>query len=440
MKKFYLIVLALSVALPSVASSHRQAFVNRMAKESALRKAAARAAADEHKWRVKSETIYVWEDEWIEDADVEYTYDADGNILTNLSNYTDGSAVLETFVYNEYGKVISTLKQNGNASGEFVNSEKKEVEYDPVAHNLITSNKTYQWRNDSWDFNGNIYRRTVKRDGNGNITSIELFLYYNNNYDPIERLTITYGADGKAAAIKNEQLVSDGFSLYWETSVEMTDIVWDRTDGQITGVNDLFSGSNRISSAKINDEGTEKTVTATYYPGSESFTTVTKYMFEDAQVVATRNVNVLDAWGSYDLDDTEVYTYDGNREAYTYLEKLHYNDFGLETLVYAAFRDEGMEPDVAQWTVGTTVDDPEYGYPVEYVLQDYDPDAEEFINAIRSVFHEYVDMAGVGDVIAGDGAAAPEYFTLSGVRVVNPSVPGLYIERRSSSARKVLIK
>jgi hypothetical protein len=46
---------------------------------------------------------------------------------------------------------------------------------------------------------------------------------------------------------------------------------------------------------------------------------------------------------------------------------------------------------------------------------------------------------GVTDVtIAGDDTA--EYYNLSGVRVANPTTPGLYIRRQGTKATKVVIK
>ena len=46
--------------------------------------------------------------------------------------------------------------------------------------------------------------------------------------------------------------------------------------------------------------------------------------------------------------------------------------------------------------------------------------------------------SGITDVESADGAE-PVYYTLQGVRVDNPT-PGIYIERRGESVRKVVVR
>lgn len=54
-------------------------------------------------------------------------------------------------------------------------------------------------------------------------------------------------------------------------------------------------------------------------------------------------------------------------------------------------------------------------------------------------FGESVDLTGVADIeVAGDEAA--QYFNLNGVRVANPTTPGLYIRKQGATATKVVIK
>lgn len=48
--------------------------------------------------------------------------------------------------------------------------------------------------------------------------------------------------------------------------------------------------------------------------------------------------------------------------------------------------------------------------------------------------------AGVNDIEADAADVAPAYYTLQGVRVANPVVPGLYIEVHGNTARKILVK
>lgn len=50
-------------------------------------------------------------------------------------------------------------------------------------------------------------------------------------------------------------------------------------------------------------------------------------------------------------------------------------------------------------------------------------------------------VTDLSEIFTGsDEVAAPEWFTLQGVRISAPAAPGLYIERRGSTARKILVR
>lgn len=440
MKKLYLFTLMAALAMPSFAASHRQAFAARAAKARQAREVSRAESQSSPSWRTAEDNTYVWEGEWSLDTNNKYEYDAAGNIVTQLTADESGDVNRVTSVWDEYGYCTSRLNEKSAGGSPFVQYEKKEFSYDPIVHSLVTASTGYIWNDGAWLQNGNNFIRRVTRNDAGNITSVEVAVFYNGSYDPTERCLVEYGADGKASKISAMQLSYNGISYAWTTNVEITDIVWDRTDGQIVSVENLFSGANRIKSATFSEDGDELKVEATYEPDSESYTTVIKSTATDGVVVAdvtkTTRVDVLDAIGSYDIVDTEVYEYDGEREEYSYVEKLHYNAYGLETLIYAAFEEEGAEPDIWQWTVGTTTDDPQYGYPLEYIIQEYDPEEGEFFNAIRVEYLGYVDVAGTAGVeIAPDTRA--EYYNLQGIRVADPVSGTIYIERRGNVARKV---
>lgn len=65
----------------------------------------------------------------------------------------------------------------------------------------------------------------------------------------------------------------------------------------------------------------------------------------------------------------------------------------------------------------------------------------------RVDYIEFTIKAGTGDdpaaapiTIVTDSDATPEWYTLQGLRVENPTTPGLYIERRGSRVKKIIIR
>jgi hypothetical protein len=51
------------------------------------------------------------------------------------------------------------------------------------------------------------------------------------------------------------------------------------------------------------------------------------------------------------------------------------------------------------------------------------------------------NTAGVNDLVVDIDENAPvEYYNLNGVRIANPTDPGLYIRRQGATATKVVIK
>ena len=440
MKKLYFLTLMTALAVPSFAISHRQSFAMKAAKARQAREVSRAESQSTPQWRAAEDNTYVWGEEWLLDTNNKYEYNSAGNVVLQLTTDEYGDVNRITSTWNEYGWCTSRLNEKSTDGSPFAQYEKKEFAYDPIVHSLVVSNCGYTWDNGAWVQNGNNFIRTVTRNDAGNITQVEVAILYNGQYDPTERCIVEYGPDGKANKITDMQLSYNGISYTWEKTVEITDIVWDRTDGQVVSVENLFSGANRIKSATFNDDGDVMKVEATYVPDSESYTTVTKSTATDGVVVAdvtkTTRVDVLDAIGSYEIVDTEVYEYDGEREEYSYVEKLHYNAYGLETLIYAAFEEEGVEPDIWQWTVGTTTDDPQYGYPREYIIREYDPEEGEFFNSIRVEYLGYVDVAGTAVVETAPDTSA-EYYNLQGIRVADPVSGVVYIERRGNVARKV---
>lgn len=466
MKKLYILTLVAALALPSFAAPRKAVFKEKVAKEAKARAAGLKKQSEAHHWLPLKDYTYTWDDEdWFEDDSNEYTYDEQGNVLTQLTTDFEGNRTLTQKTYDEKGRVIKTIIQSAEADDEFINSQLTEIKYDDIVPNLVIENLGYNWNQGEWAQTGNNYKRTITRDAAGKITGIEVSVLLNGEFDPTLRLSVEYGADGKANKITETALDYDWAteSYAWIVQSVVKDIVWDRTDGQITSADELLTGANRIKSATIEVEGETQTIEVTYVPDSESYTMVMRTQIEDYGIVAdltkTQIVTILDQYGSYDLTDIERYEYDepafdpeeeepmaiedeGDTERvveeYTVVEKFRINELDLVLLSYAADESEGYEPEIYEWIKGAVTIDEEKGYITEYIQEMYDPDLEEFVNSMRVVFDNYTDLAGA-TLVEADKNAPAEYYNLQGVRVENPAA-GLYIERRGATVRKVLVK
>lgn len=247
-----------------------------------------------------------------------------------------------------------------------------------------------------------------------------------------------YGADGKASRMWSEELTSDGFNLYWEEGDVYTDIVWDRTDGQIFSAEDVMYGANRISSARVTSDGDELTLTVEYPDELGSYKGVISGSIDGAEVTSVIQHTVLDSYGSYEEVITETYSYDGITESMVQTNKYLTDDSGLDMLVYASETYEGEE-EIYEWAKAKLIRDSE-GRPAEYIQQMYDYDSGEFENSMRIVFSDYIDAAGVGSAIVDDTDAPVQLYDLRGVPVHGDAAPGLYIRRQGDKVSKVMIK
>lgn len=465
MKKLYILTLAAALALPSFAAPRKAVFREKVTKEAKARASVLKTQKEQHNWLPLLDYTYTWaEEEWFEEDSNEYSYDENGKLKSQLTTDFEGNRNLTQNTYDEQGHLISILKQSAEAGEEFINSQLTNIKYDDKVPTLIIENLSYNWDQGEWAQTGNNYKRAITRDAAGNITFIELSVLFQGEFGPTNRLSVEYGADGKASKITESALDYDyqNQTYVWNVKTVVSDIEWDRTDGQITSADELLTGANRIKSATIEVKGEPRTVEATYVPDSESYTVVTRSQIEDYGVIAdltkTQIVSILDEYGSYDLTDIERYEYDepaeeGDEEFYTLddesqpervveeyimVEKLHLTKHYLVLLNYVADESEGYEPEVYEWSKGTITEDEENGYITEYILEEYDWDEEDFVNSMRVVFENYIDMAGA-KLVETDKNAPAEYYNLQGVRVENPTA-GLYIERRGATARKVLVK
>ncbi len=402
------------------------------------------AAATTPVWCATTQDIYsFWDGEWALTDKHLLTFDESGRTLIDTDiAYEDSEAlgqVRETRTYTDgFELYTGRLIEESDAEGlEWSNNQRIERTYDSKLTDVITSNYDYQWSNDAWHQVGNNYTRTIERDAAGNITDVTIAVLYNGLFDPTEKYHIEYGADGKAATITHQSLTSDeNFELVWEQDELYTDIVWDRTDGQIYDTEHINGGANRIASCKVLvDDDVMGELTITYTDEVGSYIAVLKAEIEGYNVEQTSTVNILDGNGSYDQKILAVYTNDADEFTSQSATSEQYEDHGLLILAH-----EEEDGEVFTHTVGYVDYDPANGCPKTYTIQEYDPDEDAMINNMRIEFSDYVDAAGINSITGDDANAPVEYYDLRGIRVEQPSAAGLYIRRQGSQVSKVVVK
>lgn len=448
MKKSTLIIAACALiaagsdamgARPAKPVKHSARVAAAFDKKSAVQRATEAAT----KWCSTTEKVYSWDNgRWTLEDTYKIQYNDQALPAVQTCTEADGYISRTTYAYDANGMKTSEVTEVSEDEGaSFRNSSKLERTYDSRITNFITLNKPYIWMNDAWQTSGNNYTQTLTRNADGNVTLMERAIFFNGEYDPTTRLAMTYGPDGKATTIAESNLNYDYGTgqYYWEDDQTYTDIVWDRTNGQITSNEDLMGGANRVSSARIIDGEDEMNVTVTYNENGGYSGTMTGTDGDDT-FTSIITYTVLDNNGSFKaVTDTHYYT-DGELYAYeSYTETYKYDAYGLIIQESVEFSD-GTYSEFESIVEGTIEYDPVHGYPLTCTVQNYDTETGQMVNDIRMEFSDYVEAAGIGDITADSADTPAEYFNLQGIRVANPTPGQVYIRRQGGSATKIMVK
>lgn len=229
-------------------------------------------------WCPTHEVINAWVGEWYPIEERELSYNSCGLVINEIDiNNEEGTYSKISTEYNDEGLMISKMETYSENGTDYLNNRKTIREYDSRVSDFITLNNEWLWIDEDWLLAGNNYTHTITRDeATGNITKVERAVYFNGIFDPTMRLTIEY-TDGKASKITQTDLTYDYDTeeYTWMTSIVYSDIVWERTDGQIVSLDNVTSGNNRISSCHVQgfEYGDDYTATTVYNEnGNISFT------------------------------------------------------------------------------------------------------------------------------------------------------------------------
>lgn len=384
------------------------------------------------KMKAGATKTYGWSNgKWVLDDSYTYAYDKQGNVIVEDCRDADGYYSRTVNEYNENGKVVFTESKISGDGVNYENNRKTEFEYDSILTNVITRRSEWLWMANGWQLIGNNYKRIIERDEDGNIMNVVIAVLYEGDYDPTQRLKITYGADGKAWEIAEEVLDYNGKEFFWVEGTKITNIVWERTNGQIYDIDDIFLGNNRLKSGVYEDaDGIVMDLTVEYANDNDGYTVAMEMSESGVTVLATTEYTPLDNDG-YILQMKSSYM---GTTIVTITEEIQNDDWGLMTL--QSLKEESY---MGEWAIESVIGEVVYdaeGKPEVYtVWQQYADDMgeEDPEYIIRAEYSDYVDVtAAVDAAIAVDGQE--KYYNLQGFEVKEP-VKGEILIRRQGKVK-----
>ena len=399
---------------------------------------------------------------WGEVVNQKFTYNTDGTVA---SEEFEGG--MTKFSYNENGNLIRK-EVFTDADGTMKLSSVSEYTYDTIVKDLVTSttDTNYNPYGESADEPENVYAYgiDITRNTDGNITKVASYTIWGDEKNYNESLEIEYGADRKAIKITEiGNIMDDNGNLAPGVYRQLTDITWASTDGQIVTFEyddpngEMYFSKNRIASATIIDDDYPRPATLKVTYDGDSYHSLLTMGTERLMEIDFKCLEIFpvredfNEYCSYDCTSFEVdYDYDDEEDVHyidysrTRTEQNRADAFGHNLLYKSTTAYEYSDPSENETEVNETKTEVTYdsaiGYPLTATLFAPSYETGELSEYKRITYTDYVnvDPAGVeGPVVDTD--AAPEYYTLQGVRVANPST-GLYIVRQGSLVRKVCIR
>lgn len=480
MKKFYAIAafaLCASAATAQV-STAKARFLKKVSKTEQTQKRTSskysksfvskkKAAAAQSIWKPAHEDFYFYEEgEWTLYAGTDLTYDKKGNLLSETIN-EDGDLTRNSYVYNDNNFVTSKVVEYGTEDepDAWTQSEKTTYTYDGILANVQTSKMEYIWddvQNDWAEGNKQSQKRTITRDAQGRVTSVERTAYfsYTDSWGVTMRTDITYDeVSGQASSIAIRHM--EGYDNYNQILLGdpeiLKDIEWENTDGQIICEDfaELLYGNNRIKKANIYEVNGEEeilvsSVEVQYTAGKGDYVYTETFADEPGKVVNT--YNETDAYGSYTLREDEYFDEEGE-EYFSDLTKFSVDALG-NIVLDELYSDEGTGEYELQYGQRATCSyDDETGALLERVVEEFtqgwDEETEEPLPGAYSFFEKYV-YSDISDVTvtsikstAGNANAPTAVYNLQGVSTgtSTDNLPaGIYIVKKGNEVYKMIKK
>lgn len=394
MKKFYAITLCSLVALSAGADGVR--FKAGHAKKGMKKPARTEAATPV--WRPVSQTDYMHDGEdWMELGTVSFKYDARGNCTEDLMD-EDGFLSKIVTTYDEYNQPVTRIESESEDGETWTDQSKTTYVYDSKVHDFFTERMSYDWDED-WVANYKCEINDITRNSDGNITEIVKKLPLGDELMPAYKSEWKYGQDGKA----NEYYYyTMGQNNEWELDDDISyrDIVWEKTDGQMTIYGDmleLVEGANLMKSAVVYYGGEPDGHYLVEWSNDGKDFLIKETTNEINEIGRTTHMEVLDANGSMRFTVTEYFDEEGNittEPVYISVQEATMDEHGNMVAFTAKETMDGVEElvDGQKFTYTYDAD----GNVTEVITEQYDYETEEYYLSDRTVYGEYINVASSG--------------------------------------------
>lgn len=451
-KTFTLLFAAAALLCGTVAADAAPARAKAYAKKKTVRVDRKRARALAEQANVQylplKETVSVWDEdaeEWVEATATEFTYDANGRAATCVESdlIEEGEKLRLSYTYDANGGVVLQLTEASSDDGAtWVNNERRIKAYDPVVTDFATENLIYRWDNGWLLSSGNKY--PVTRSAGGAVTTVTRQAPIADSFEDIARVTNTVSADGKTVTSSAiTEMSYNGVAYSWDEVVDLRNIVWHNTDGQVMAfdVEDYARGANRVASAEsYYEDELEATLTGTY---SNEFEGSLLFDFYDGSTLEISTAYTDKSTGSYvDTYELSYFDYPEDEEDVNgdgvfddgdmvlYVEKetyeVTYDSHGnIVKEAFAGYYNDELE------FAGGIINEYVYnadGAMTQMTAYNYDFDEEDRMPDYRIDVTEFQSFAGVDGVLAEGSASisvAGRTLTVSGTAASTLTVVAL---------------
>lgn len=384
---------------------------------------AGQAAMADNLWVAKTQKGFGWTGSAWELNEV-YTQSYTREGLVSLQTVTDieGGVSRQSFRYNSNGKMIYRLTSVANStSGPFRETQKLTRTYDHILTGFITENDQRVMIGSTWQ-PSNCYQQQITRNDAGDVVGMVRAVYFQGVYDPTHHFSIIYNESGEATELSTEDLDYNYSKqeYYWKPGPGYKEIIWDRFDGQLVGLDNLFEGANRIKSAVATIGGEEYRVSAEYFDDGRWIAHSVQFDPDvDLDLDEITEFTPLDDNGSCRIVSTMGYVEDGVMiGAEQHIYNYQYDANGL-ILLEEELYDNGESVEVVSRTVGEVEYDSEHGYPVRWTLQSFDDETGEMVNAFRAEYEDYVNL-GESSIEEVEADGAGRFYDFRGLPVSAP--------------------
>ena len=209
-------------------------------------------------WKPQHDIQYSYDEGWDKDAESNYTYNAQGLVLTQVQDAGGDFTKLEN-TYNSKGQITHQTMSFSEDGKTYETYSERVQEYDEqTGYTTKDETKVSDGEGGTMISDGSNYT-TIERNSDGNITKLTKYTTnYSlspesyNEYHESERMEIEYANGGNAPTTITCYGYDEDDATYGITET-YTDMTWTKSDGQLTSTDplDLISETNQLKSCTI---------------------------------------------------------------------------------------------------------------------------------------------------------------------------------------------